>query len=253
MQSPVIIEPPARIALAASLSGVLFIVLVSLATGIVRRFLEGEDGFVENVSAIAYAAACIVALSAARESSGRTRGHWIMWAVLSFLFFGEETSWLQHWLGYATPESVKLINVQSEFNLHNLRAVSPDDRIFSGAGVAFSWKHLLSAQQLFNLGFTAYFLLLPLLMMIEPLKFFMRRHGVPELRSSFLMMVWTPIGVSIAFTIANRSHESLKSLIGETREMFFALTILWFVAAAYVQLRTQKTAVESPDIAVARA
>lgn len=240
MQPPVVIEPSPRAALAVSLASALFVVLVALATGLLRRFLEGEDGFVENVSALAYAAACVFAVYAAIESSGWTRKHWMMWAVFSFLFFGEETSWLQQWVHYATPDGVKAINVQSEFNLHNLSAVSPDDRILTGEGIAFSWKHLLSAQHMFNLGFVTYFLLLPVLMTIERVKLLASRYGVPELRLGFLMMVWTPIAVSVAFTIANRTHETSKSLIGETREMFFALAILWFAAAAYAQLRARR-------------
>ena len=41
---------------------------------------------------------------------------------LGFFFFvlGEETSWAQWYLGYETPENIKIINIQKEFNLHNI-------------------------------------------------------------------------------------------------------------------------------------
>jgi hypothetical protein len=168
------------------------------------------------------------------------RAHWAMWALLCFLFFGEETSWLQHWAGYATPDSIRAMNVQSEFNLHNLQALSPDDRVFSATGAAFTWKHLLSSQHLFNLGFVMYFLLLPLLMLIQPVKALAHRLGVPKLSRRFLLMVWNPLVASVVLTVANRGDEGSKGLIGETREMFFALTILWFTASAYRYVRAQK-------------
>jgi hypothetical protein len=241
MKTPVV-NPSARTALIVALAATLFIVVVAFASGALRSFLHGEDGFVENMSAVAYAAAFLIAVQVARETTGWQRVHWLTWAVLAFVFFGEETSWLQHWTGYATPESVKAINVQSEFNLHNLRALSPDDRIFSGDGVVFTWKHLLSAQHLFNLGFTVYFLFLPLFMGIKDVGALARRYGIPKQGTRFVAMVWTPIAVSIVLTIANRGQDGSKSLIGETREMFFALAILWFVAAAYACVREQKNA-----------
>lgn len=43
--------------------------------------------------------------------------------ALGFVFFvacGEEVSWGQHLLGFATPEPIEQLNRQDEFNLHNL-------------------------------------------------------------------------------------------------------------------------------------
>lgn len=264
MQAPVIIGPSRSVALAAAAAGSLFVVAVALSSGLFYRFLDGEDGFVENASALAYVAAAYFAVRAARAASGMQRAHWILWVVLSVLFFGEETSWLQQWLHYATPASVKAVNVQAEFNIHNLKIVSPESggRVFGSTGARFSWKFLLSSQHLFNLGFTIYFLLLPLASAIPAVRRLARRLGFPELRASFLLAVWSPIVVSIGYTVAQRAQEDAKGLIAETREMFFAFAILWLTAAAYRHLRRMRAqrlavgarsdhAVEETDTAVA--
>jgi hypothetical protein len=43
-------------------------------------------------------------------------------AIASFLCAGEELSWGQHLIGYATPLKVAAVNIQGEVNLHNLLA-----------------------------------------------------------------------------------------------------------------------------------
>lgn len=233
---PIVVDPAAGAALAITILSTLFIIGVALAPPAMLRMLQGEDGVVETVSALAYIAGLFFALRLAGLTRGWSRAHWVMWAILCFTFFGEETSWLQHWIGYATPESVKAVNVQSEFNLHNLALFSPDDRVFSGQGISFSWKFLMSAQHLFNIGFTAYFLLLPVVMLLRPIGNRMRRFGVPQIRLRFVATVWLPLIVSVALTITERSAEATKALIGETREMFFALTIMWLIVSAYNSL-----------------
>jgi hypothetical protein len=47
---------------------------------------------------------------------------WLGIAVGAVLLvgFGEELSWGQHWLGFETPEISREVNVQGEFNLHNI-------------------------------------------------------------------------------------------------------------------------------------
>lgn len=231
------IEVDLRVAAVAAVLCSLFVIVVAKGPPTALPFLRGELGLVENASAIAYVVGVFFAIAAARVTSGFARAHWIMWAVFCVLFFGEETSWMQHWIGYATPEKVRAINVQSEFNLHNLRIVSPDDRVFSGGGAVLSWRHFLSAQHLFNLGFVFYFLLLPLFALRRDVQALMRRFGVPRISLRFVAAVWAPIAVSIVLTIVERSYETEKSLIAETREMFFALAIMWFIAVAYYAIR----------------
>jgi hypothetical protein len=232
-----LIDTDSLTAAIAAVCASVFVVVVAYAPATSLMFLRGELGFVENASALAYVAGVGFAIAAARLAHGLERANWIMWAVLCVLFFGEETSWLQQWIGYATPEKVSAVNVQHEFNLHNLKIVSPDDRIFIAGSVAFSWRHFLSAQVLFDLGFTFYFLVLPVLALAAPVRSLMHRIGVPPIGLRLVAAVWAPIAVSIVLTVVNRSYESEKSLIAETREMFFAFAIMWFIVAGYYALR----------------
>jgi hypothetical protein len=52
-------------------------------------------------------------------------------AIASFLCAGEELSWGQHLMGYATPLKVAAVNIQGEVNLHNLLARGVLDRVES--------------------------------------------------------------------------------------------------------------------------
>lgn len=79
--------------------------------------------------------------------------------ALVFVFgFGEEISWGQRILGFETPELIKEINIQEEFNLHNLA-------IFHGKTTEGDDKTGLSAlftmHRLFYLTFLLYLLVLP--------------------------------------------------------------------------------------------
>lgn len=47
----------------------------------------------------------------------------LAWALLMFLFMGEEISWGQRIFGIATPEWLSRINMQDEFSVHNLTAM----------------------------------------------------------------------------------------------------------------------------------
>jgi len=48
----------------------------------------------------------------------------LAWALLMVIFFGEEISWGQRVFGFSTPESLEQINVQQEFNVHNIAIVN---------------------------------------------------------------------------------------------------------------------------------
>lgn len=208
----------------------------------VLPYLKTEFGLVETVSAFSYPVGAWLALRLARRTAGWARAHWVMWLVLCILFFGEETSWLQHWLGYATPERVKAVNDQSEFNLHNLRALTADEPLIGADGAHILLKPLLSAQNLFYAGFAVYFLLLPLAMLRNRVRNFMRRLGTPHLGPIFVLMVWWPMTLSALLSVVYRHDIAAKVFIAEVREMFCALFIASFIAMAYAAHRREEKA-----------
>lgn len=229
---PNISEPSVRQACVITALTSLVVVGVAFSPPRLMAFFQGELGIVETISAFAYLVGAWLAVRLARASDGWPRTQWVMWAVLCLLFFGEETSWLQHWLAYETPANVSAINAQEEFNLHNLFLFSTPASLVDATGAHLTWKLLLSAQVLFYVGFTAYFLLLPLAMRLRSVARLGANLGIPRLSAAFLAIVWLPIGVTGCLTFAFAHDAVRKALIGETREMCFALAIALFIALA---------------------
>ncbi len=89
-----------------------------------------EDGLVEILTAVFLGLSCLGFILGARRSEFlKSRdGKWqyffiIAWAALMFLFMGEEASWGQWYFHFDTPEAVRNLNAQNEFNLHNLTQI----------------------------------------------------------------------------------------------------------------------------------
>ena len=88
-----------------------------------RQVMESELGVVENATALLLLPAVAFGLMALRLR--RTLPAWWLAPWLSLLvaasiyIAGEEVSWGQNWLGWATPDWLASVNDQGETNLHN--------------------------------------------------------------------------------------------------------------------------------------
>jgi hypothetical protein len=237
------IDPPAALAALVGVLACLVFAGVAAAPKSTYWWLAGELGAIENATALAYVAGMVIAIRLALGTQGWIRVHWCMWAVFCFLFFGEETSWMQHWLGFATPDTLRAHNAQSEFNLHNLDVFSANTQIFTAQGVSLSWTALLNSTLLFEIGFTLYFLMLPIAMCVPAIRDLGRRFGVPQLGTRFVLMVWLPLIVNVWLTIASRGDPEVKALVAESRELYFAVAIAIFTAIARIAVRHRRAAV----------
>ena len=92
--------------------------------------MSEEDGPVENLSSIFFLLSSICFVIAARRSDFLKRKKEIprylmigLWALLMFIFAGEEISWGQRVFGFATPEVLGEMNTQDELNIHNIKFV----------------------------------------------------------------------------------------------------------------------------------
>jgi len=87
------------------------------------RWMESEQGLVENATALILVPAVVAGAMALRHRRllpARWLAGWIALVALGcFYFAGEEVSWGQHWFGWATPEPIGALNDQGETNLHN--------------------------------------------------------------------------------------------------------------------------------------
>ncbi len=82
-----------------------------------------ENGLVENLQLIFLFISIVILSLTLKNATFRKYKIFKIFLILklfgiSFIFF-EESSWLQHFLSYQTPEILKNINYQKEFNLHN--------------------------------------------------------------------------------------------------------------------------------------
>jgi len=85
-------------------------------------FSREELGFVEigTVVMLLPAAAMFILLFRRRRELPRGVGWAMLVLAAAALFFaGEEASWGQHYIGFATPKGLVELNRQEEFNLHN--------------------------------------------------------------------------------------------------------------------------------------
>lgn len=86
------------------------------------RALCREDGVVEYLTSVFYVLAAALFVIANRRNRFRNvffRGL----AAMCFFVAGEKISWGQRLIGFSTPAKLDNVNVQNEFNLHNIDGI----------------------------------------------------------------------------------------------------------------------------------
>lgn len=209
----------------------LLIIIFLIGHRYAPLFLD-EDGPIQLLSALFYLAGFGVAVLGLVRTKGVEPAYFAVWALLCVIFFGEETSWLQHQLGYATPETAASWNAQREFNLHNLN-IFQGGELFGTRG-ELGWSAILKSQHLFQLGFFAYFLALPAAILTHRGTALVSTLRLPFPGWRLVGSIWLLIGLSIVLTAF--AGDPTKPVIAETREMFYALSILAFLTL-WVRLR----------------
>lgn len=107
---------------------------VMLGDGHTIFVFAGKEQLFEHLSAWLFLLASLLSVACwvrSRRQSGAVpslrRVSYVLLAFFFFVAFGEELSWGQHYLGFATPEAIEELNQQEEFNLHNLAFVDSND------------------------------------------------------------------------------------------------------------------------------
>lgn len=177
-----------------------------------------EAGPIEDFGAVMFLAGALAAIATASQARGLERVNFAIWAFLSLLFFGEETAYLQHWIGYATPGWLDAMNAQGEVTVHNLNQLQGgsllDGRI--------SLETLLKSQNLFRIGFTLYFLVLPLAyLFFRPARVLLERLSIPLVGRNLLTSAWLVILLSLILRLAGGEPAPLA----ETRETVYGTTV----------------------------
>jgi hypothetical protein len=89
------------------------------------NLLTRENGIWETLTAVNLAAGGLLFVIAVRKfhdcfDSRITKWPSLILGCLLLFGAGEEISWGQHWLGFSTPDFIRGINTQREFNVHNI-------------------------------------------------------------------------------------------------------------------------------------
>jgi hypothetical protein len=134
---------PYRWAIALSVAPLVVVAgLVVLALTDQPRFLALtiEDGFVEwaqvGVLLVASGAYLMIARGMWKAGMRPATGVALIGAIGAFVIAGEEISWGQRLLGWATPVVLEAINTQGETNIHNITTFATASRLvrFGAAG-----------------------------------------------------------------------------------------------------------------------
>lgn len=83
--------------------------------------MAGELGVTENLTVVLLLPAVVLGILIFRRRRELPKGiGWLMLAggLAALYFAGEECSWGQAWLRFETPEAIKRVNDQDQFNLH---------------------------------------------------------------------------------------------------------------------------------------
>lgn len=100
---------------------ILLFGVLALANPQLYNALTWEDQLVENLTAVWYLLASVLLfIVASIEQRGIARGIYIMVGIALVFIAGEEISWGQRIIGFATPDYLVDINDQEEFNFHNV-------------------------------------------------------------------------------------------------------------------------------------
>ncbi len=204
-----------------------------------------EDGFYENIGALFFLLTAITFfllaakpkrfLSENKRFKNIKRFYFMGLAFLFLFAFGEEISWGQRIFNYATPEALKKINAQEEFNIHNIQVFHgrTEDGVEKKGIFALFTMH-----RLFYIAFLTYLFIIPLLTKLNGnFKAFINKRGLPL----------PPIIFGILFCanwlFGNTLRAVLVNLKGhgivEIKETVFAL-ILFMLALYWVRFRSIK-------------
>ncbi len=205
----------------------LILVLFTLPDTAKQVFM-GEIGPLELLTALMYLVAVVFGAMGARLAVGLSRFHFSLWTLLCFVFFGEETSWLQHYLGYRTPAGVEVVNNQGEFNFHNLKIWTSDKSLIAWLKEGGSFS--IGLQHVFNAGFVSYFAGIPILHAISTrFRRLAGRYQVPVAGTGLMLAFLLPIAVTVGIHLG-WYHDPI---LMEYRELLFAACICTFIVALY--------------------
>lgn len=189
-------------------------------------WIEGERGLIEMATPALLLGAITAGILIARHQA-LLPAKWIaVWFLLfalgSFYFAGEEISWGQHFFGWQTPETLGALNDQGETNLHNVSSwLDQKPRLMV---VLWSTAGGIGAPLLAALG---------LLKTGGPQDW---RYWILPRRECVipgLMVALVRVPEDVAFSIGRLIPHPFDVRASEAQEMYLAMFLCFYVVSAY--------------------
>ncbi|MEM7010876.1 MAG: hypothetical protein AAF585_05265 [Verrucomicrobiota bacterium] len=207
-----------------------------------------EDNLIENLGALSFLFSSILFgwlfWSNRRESAyllgKKCRGAWAFLALCLLFFFiaGEEISWGQRLIGWATPAWMAENNIQGETTIHNLEFFN----VYGRDEIKPFWQRLYSMNRMFSMFWLAWCLMIPLGAKFSP-RFagLVEKMGIPIPKLIMGFLFFSIYVSAKLFIWRYQPGDALKANIDELKEAFYAVFFLivaiYFVLQRLRQLR----------------
>lgn len=188
--------------------------------------LGDEDGFFEYLTAIFFLMAVVFLILTFR----RTKNIFLIGlALILFMGAGEEISWGQRLFNFGTPKSMLKVNVQHEFNIHNLEVFN--DQSLKGVKKT-GLQRLLEINILYRIFSVVFLICIPL---------FFYHIKLRLITDKKIRMPVAPITIGIFFFISWVIFYSLKYSVlprGKDRWYYSTAGEIFEFLAAYIYFLT---------------
>ena len=193
------------------------------------RRLAREDGFFENLTAVFFVFGAVLLFLSFR----RTKNIFLLGlAVLLLIGAGEEISWGQRIFNFRPPGWVQKVNVQHEFNIHNIEPFN--DRNFEGHKKT-GWQRLTEINMLFRIFSVIFLVCMPLFFYhMKPLLVTNKKRQMPVAPVTigiFFIVSWAIFYGLKYFILPGGRVESFYLSAGEIFE--FTAAYFYFIVALY--------------------
>jgi len=164
----------------------------------ITQFIGGEDGIVEYMTFFSFLVAFFMFI---RTFLINKNIFYLLLAIVFFLGAGEEISWGQRIFNFSTPEALQEMNVQKEFNIHNIGIFNTYNS--DGSGKKTGLSKLLTIGFMYKLFWLGFCIVLPFITMTsnKVLSFTKKIHlPIPPLSIGiFFLVSWLIYKLIVGF------------------------------------------------------
>ena len=163
-------------------------------------------------------------------------------SILMFVGAGEEVSWGQSFLGFNTPKELKTINVQGEFNIHNIEIFNSNN--FNHTHKT-GWKRITEINFLFRAFIMIYGVIFPIFVNHNKLiSLIVKRFQIPIIPIGiglFFLIIWLGLEGLLKFLPAGKPENYYSSTV----EIFeFLTSYIFFTTSIYFALHRNQPIAE---------